>query len=152
MRNMDWKRLLWGAGRTRRRAYWITMIGLIAAGWLGHAAGVAAAAAMPGLVGSMAGPMLILDVVVAWMTVCLCSRRLHDTGRSGWWQAPPSVAVVVCFAVAEPALAIGLGLDEAAAGWTGLAGLTLYVAMLTTIGLLRPTPGRNRFDDAPAAA
>jgi uncharacterized membrane protein YhaH (DUF805 family) len=142
---IDWKMLLWGGGRTGRRAYALAMATFIAGGWLAHTAGVAAAYAVPGLIPFIAVPTLAVDALIAWMSACLCCRRLHDAGRSGWWQAPPMLIVVACLAVAEPAYAIALGFDEAAAELVALAGLGLYLVMLMVLGLLPPTPGPNRF-------
>jgi uncharacterized membrane protein YhaH (DUF805 family) len=149
---IDWKILLWGGGRTGRKAYALAMASFIAGGWLAHAAGVAAAYAVPGLIPFIAAPILAFDALIAWMSVCLCCRRLHDAGRSGWWLVPPMVVVVACFAAAEPAYAMALGIDEIGAELIALAGVGLYLVMLAILGLLPPTPGANRFGPAAAAA
>ncbi len=152
MKAIDWKMLLWGGGRTGRKAYALAMTAFIVGGWLAHMAAVAAAYAVPGLVPFVAAPMLALDALLAWMSVCLCCRRLHDAGRSGWWLVPPMSVVIACFAAAEPAYATALGFDEAGAELAALAGLGVYVVMLVALGLLPPSPGPNRFGPPAVAA
>ncbi len=81
-----WKRCLDFSGRSRRREYWwfvffnsilhylLLRIALIGAGGNGETAGVLAR--MPLYVFQFASLVAGLAVAV---------RRLHDTGRSGWW-------------------------------------------------------------------
>ena len=57
---IDWKILLWGGGRTGRKAYALAMASFIAGGWLAHTGGLAVAYAVPGLIPFIAAPILIL--------------------------------------------------------------------------------------------
>jgi uncharacterized membrane protein YhaH (DUF805 family) len=84
--------------------------------------------------------MLLVQLVGFWLTVSLCARRLHDLGRSGWWQVAPYVAVIGCFALAEPAWASSLGLTETASELALLSGVVVYLVFLVALGV---APGRD---------
>src|SRR6187399_1393789 len=114
---MDWKSLFFSAeGRIGRQAFWIgwlVLLGIqVVAGWIpvvGHALGLVA--------------------LFCW--VCLCTKRLHDMGRSGWWQAP-ALALGPMLVIGS-ALWIGVGVAVAAIGngdpeVAALAGVGLVLA------------------------
>ena len=64
-------------GRARRKEYWMfTLFNLIAAAVLGFVDGVS------GGFGAL-GALYILAVFIPNLAVSV--RRLHDSGRSGWW-------------------------------------------------------------------
>ena len=75
--------------------------------------------------------------------ISLTVRRLHDSGRSGWWYAAP----LPPFAVAA-VFATGGGTDAAmlAAGLLGLIGFGLLVFVLVCM-FLPSNPGANRFGE-----
>ncbi len=64
-------------GRIGRGQFWGAWLGLsifgAALGWI-----------------PLVGP--VVGVVALYILVCLFSKRLHDMGRSGWWQLVPIVA------------------------------------------------------------
>src|SRR5450830_1069570 len=31
-------------------------------------------------------PAAVMEISGLWMNLCVCARRLHDLGRSGWWR------------------------------------------------------------------
>lgn len=70
-------------GRASRQDFW--MFALVVAGLTLALSAVDAVAGLlgdPGIWG-MLGPLYLAAMVVPWLAVG--ARRLHDTGRSGWW-------------------------------------------------------------------
>jgi len=67
-------------GRARRREYWlfflVNFIIAVAAGIIG------AILRIPGLMNIVVG---IYFLAILLPSIGVCVRRLHDTGRSGWW-------------------------------------------------------------------
>jgi uncharacterized membrane protein YhaH (DUF805 family) len=146
---MDWKSLFFSAeGRIGRQAFWIGWLVLLGvqmlAGWIpviGHALGLVA--------------------LFAW--VCLCTKRLHDMGYSGWWQAPALalgpvllLGSVMWIAFGAAAAALGGGDPEVAAlAGVGFLLVGLVVALLATIaftlwvGISEGQAGENRFGATP---
>jgi uncharacterized membrane protein YhaH (DUF805 family) len=146
---MDWKSLFFSAeGRIGRQAFWIGWLMLlgvqVVAGWIpvvGHALGLVA--------------------LFAW--VCLCTKRLHDMGRSGWWQAPPfalSLALVIgsvmWIGVGAALAAIGDGNPEVVAlAGVGVLLMSIVVAFVSMIaftlwvGVAEGEPGENRYGEPP---
>ena len=146
---MDWKSLFFSAeGRIGRQAFWIGWLMLlgvqVVAGWI-----------------PVIGHVLGLVALFAW--VCLCTKRLHDMGRSGWWQVPPfalSLALVI-----GSVLWIGLGAALAAISdgnpeMVALAGVgvllvSLFVAFAAMIGftlwvgIAEGQVGENRYGEPP---
>ncbi|MEJ2816012.1 MULTISPECIES: DUF805 domain-containing protein [unclassified Caulobacter] len=149
---MDWKSLFFSAeGRIGRQAFWIGWLVLLGvqmlAGWIpvvGHALGLIA--------------------LFAW--VCLCTKRLHDMGRSGWWQAPALAlgpvlvvgsalwigfgAAVAALTGGEPELAalagVGVLLVSIAVAFISMIAFTLWV------GVVEGEPGDNRYGHPPLTA
>ncbi|WP_432535227.1 DUF805 domain-containing protein [Kineococcus arenarius] len=97
------------SGRARRSEYWWFQLAFALA-YLGVGVVGAALAGVTGAVGgelaqSLAGTVFSLVVVVLYLAVLLPSlavtvRRVHDTGRSGWWVLAGALPVlnVVLFA------------------------------------------------------
>jgi uncharacterized membrane protein YhaH (DUF805 family) len=149
---MDWKSLFFSAeGRIGRQAFWIgwlVLLGVqVVAGWIpvvGHALGLVA--------------------LFAW--VCLCTKRLHDMGRSGWWQAPPFALSVVL--VVGSALWIGVGAalaaitdgnpEVVALAGVGVLLIGIFVSFVTMIaftlwvGVAEGQTGENRYGAPPLTA
>lgn len=149
---MDWKSLFFSAGgRIGRQAFWIGWLVLLGvqvlAGWIpvvGHALGLIA--------------------LFAW--VCLCTKRLHDMGRSGWWQAP-AIALGPVLVVGS---ALWIGFGAAVAALTGgepelaaLAGVgvllvsvavafILVIAFTLWVGITEGQIGENRYGEPPLTA
>jgi uncharacterized membrane protein YhaH (DUF805 family) len=84
---MDWymkvmKNYVGFSGRARRREYWMfTLFNLIAAILIAVIDNVLGTTTATGL--GMLGLLYALLVFLPSLAVCV--RRLHDTGRSGWW-------------------------------------------------------------------
>ncbi|WP_426044134.1 DUF805 domain-containing protein [Caulobacter sp. DWR3-1-2] len=125
---MDWKSLFFTAeGRIGRQTFWIGWLMLLGAhmvaGWIpliGWAIGLAA---------SFAG-------------VCIYTKRLHDMGRTGWWQ----LLLILLGPVLVVASAISIGFGAIAAemmngdaGLLALAGVgglfvSLAIALVVLVG------------------
>ena len=146
---MDWKSLFFTAdGRIGRQAFWI--------GWL-MLLGVHVVAGWVPLIG------WALGLAALFASVCLYTKRLHDMGRSGWWQVLPIVLGPVL--ILGSAMAIGFGaifaeLTNGDPGFAALAGVgglfvSLAIAFVVTIGftlwvgLTEGQPGENRYGEPP---
>ncbi len=105
-----------------------------------------------GIVSTIASLALLLP------SLAVTARRLHDTGRTGWWMLFPVVAifatVVVAFVTVFDAL---LGADAdftPAASWVvvllvcGLLALAACITMLVFM-CLDSTPGPNKYGPSP---
>lgn len=77
-----WKNYFTFTGRSRRKAYWMfvlfNIIALVLANFIDNALGLAGQNGY--------GPLTtIYGLAVFIPGLALAVRRLHDTGRSGWW-------------------------------------------------------------------
>ena len=77
-----WKNYITFAGRSRRKAYWVffvfNVIATILANLIDNVLGLAGQ--------SVYGPVSMLYALAVFLPgLALAVRRLHDTGRSGWW-------------------------------------------------------------------
>jgi uncharacterized membrane protein YhaH (DUF805 family) len=148
---MDWTKLFFSPdGRIGRQPYWIGWLVLIGINtllfWV---------------------PFLSLVTLYCW--ICICSKRFHDMGKSGWLAAIP---VVVGFVIPIIAV-IGIGgaaiisaLSNAseetivAAVLSAVAGAFLFVTIgffvgvgfLIWQGVALSDPNENRYGPPPAPA
>ena len=146
---MDWKSLFFTAeGRIGRQTFWI--------GWLMLLGAHVIAGWVP-LIGWMVG------LAATFAGVCIYSKRLHDMGRTGWWQVLPILlGPVLVFA---SALSIGVGAiiadltngDAGFAALAGIGGLFVSLAIATVavigftvwVGLTEGQAGENRYGEPP---
>jgi len=147
---MDWKSLFFSAeGRIGRQVFWIGWLMLlgahVVAGWI-----------------PLVGQVIGLIAVFAW--VCLCTKRLHDMGRSGWWQLLPILLGPVLIIGSAMSIGIGAILGEITnTDWAALAGVGgllvsvaiafIAVAAFTLwVGVAEGQPGENRYGEPPLNA
>ncbi|UQN10708.1 DUF805 domain-containing protein [Deinococcus sp. QL22] len=86
-------------GRARRREYWMfTLVVFILA------VVIALIEAALGLATDTTyGPLSVLLTVVTFIpTLAVSIRRMHDTGRSGWWAIVPILILVLACFDSEP--------------------------------------------------
>ena len=70
-------------GRARRKEYWLFFLfNIIISIVLGVIDGITGTSSVPGGIG-MLGGLYLLALLIPALAVAV--RRLHDTGRSGWW-------------------------------------------------------------------
>lgn len=88
-------------GRARRKEYWMyqLFVGLLMLGLLVVFGGLAALTRSQTLGYLMIGVIAILGLGLMIPTLAVTTRRLHDTGRSGWWQLISLVPYVGGFVV-----------------------------------------------------
>ena len=71
------------SGRARRKEYWMFfLINIVVAFGLGLIDGVMSLRSSSGI--GMLG--LLYNLFILLPSIAVGARRLHDTGRSGWWQ------------------------------------------------------------------
>ena len=144
---MDWKSLFFSAeGRIGRQAFWIGWLMLlgahVVAGWI-----------------PLLGQVIGLIAIFAW--VCLCTKRLHDMGRSGWWQLVPIVLGPVLIIGSAMSIGIGAILGEITnTDWAALPGVggllvSLAIAVFAVVGftlwlgIAEGQAGENRYGEPP---
>jgi uncharacterized membrane protein YhaH (DUF805 family) len=169
---MPLKRYAQFSGRSRRMEFWMWVVFVILAvivlsivdsllGLGGSSAmGTGALPGTTGVTGAYAntrGGILtgIFSLAILVPNIAVQVRRLHDTGRSGWWVGAFYLLYIV-FLVGVFALgmsALGAGTPNLAAygvifGLGGLAFL-IYAIMLLVFFFLPGTTGPNRFGADP---
>lgn len=138
-------------GRIRRGPFWIATLLILAA--------QIAAAVLAG-----PGAQDLVYLLVAYPSVCLNTKRLHDLGRSGWIQLAAWIATapLVMFSWASTYISLVQGPAAAEMFQARHAGSTLYltayaVGTLSSLGLLlwlgiaRGRRGQNRYGPEPGA-
>lgn len=137
----DWKAWFSFRGRATRRQYWRALLVLITISFALSLLGMIPAGQLIAL------PFSIAANVAQWAVV---TRRLHDLGRSGWWQVP---AMALGMAAVLQVVSLGPDGVETNPGMATamLGAMILSLAFVVVIGLVRGDPGRNRFGDPPAA-
>lgn len=122
------------SGRSTREEYWMfTLIYLLAYGALIMVSSILESNAFEIVVA-----LLSLGVVVPSLSIT--ARRLHDTGRSGWWQVSPYIGFV--FAV------IGI-LQESSVLSIGGSILILVLAIMLLVFLISPSQENNQYGSKP---
>lgn len=148
---LDYRRLLLSPrGRVRRRLYWrATMIFLVVSFW-------------PHIiprVGVYVGAAFSLMAIYGF--ACLYTKRLHDLGRTGWWQligwgmagASLCLAILTLALAASADLAAGIPHDprralDLATGFS-ILGVMACLGLHVLLGVLRGEAGANRFGPNP---
>lgn len=90
------------SGRARRSEYWFWYLATILV-----AIAIAILEALLGISSEGSGPIsLIFSLLIFFPTLAAAFRRLHDTGRSGWWIGGFYLGVII-FAMIIGAMAVG---------------------------------------------
>lgn len=148
---MDWSRLFTHHGRVARKEFWLSYLGLSIAPYL--------PLTLSSWTPWLASGLTILGSLVSAVAMALLSiKRLHDTNRSGWWLAKPTLASVVLLLVAciglatsfaalyprhQPVAHAGAGFVFGGIALVLLGLLNLYVFYV--LGLQEGDSGANRF-------
>ncbi|WP_288432899.1 DUF805 domain-containing protein [uncultured Deinococcus sp.] len=128
-------------GRARRREYWtFVLVNTLVGFGLTRLAGYLS----PDL--GVRGPSLNVGTVLYWVftvatalpTLAVTVRRLHDTGRSGWWLLGYVAFLLACF----------LSTGTSVGVFSGLLFLLGLIVMAVSLAQ-NSAPGRNRWGDSP---
>jgi uncharacterized membrane protein YhaH (DUF805 family) len=135
-----WTRFFSFRGRAARREYWRILATLFVLGIV-----LQLAAVIPGVV-LIALPVGLITNVIQWAVV---ARRLHDLGRSGWWQVP---ATALGLMVVAEAVSRGLLNPQSPQPLPPelALGAILMLAFFIAIGAVRGDAGSNRFGEPPS--
>ncbi|HEX2561857.1 DUF805 domain-containing protein [Phenylobacterium sp.] len=110
--------LLSPGGRIGRKSFWIGLIAIFVISFVTSLVLTIGVSIIRGQgTGSAAIVTPLVQLALIYPSICITTKRLHDLGRSGWWQAPVY------------ALWIG-GVAFVTIGVSGLGGLLMMVAVL----------------------
>ena len=127
-----------------RKAYWMTIVALTV---------------LPVLINFVFPKVSAANIVLFWMSVATVSRRLHDSGRSGWlnliWIGV-QVGCVAALFLTGSWRSVLLPDEHATNDFQAIEGLLLLLlalmaqlAFLVWAGVLKPDPHENRFGPTP---
>jgi uncharacterized membrane protein YhaH (DUF805 family) len=93
--------------------------------------------------------MLLVSAIVTWPALALGAKRLHDRNYSGWWMLGPTVVAIVVAVLQNTGR--GGTLEEPSLLVSLLGGVNSLFSLwlLVQCGLLKGTPGTNRFGPDP---
>lgn len=118
-------------GRATRPEYWWWMLGI----WAVFIVLGALTILIPDAAGVLSMAEMLFGLAVALPTMAVTARRLHDIGKSGWWQLPwlivGSVSAIVL--VVGAVLAFGLAF---LGDLLGDSGLTTVGYVVLIVGLV----------------
>ena len=144
-------------GRICRKDFWLKYV-LVFIG-VSFAAAAADTLLFPDVtIGTDTGPVeAATNLILFWPQLALTTKRFHDRGMSGWWQALFNVVIAGGGAVAFSALMQNgvnseLALDPEALAPVLIGGgicLAAGITELVILGFLPGTKGRNKYGDDP---
>ncbi|MQG20817.1 MAG: DUF805 domain-containing protein [SAR202 cluster bacterium] len=143
------------SGRARRSEYW----------WFQGFAAVNGLIGIIPIIGQLASFVISLAIIIP--TISLTSRRLHDIGKTGWWQLPFFILVAITSTAAWTPVFLWGFAPESLPSWglgvalismvTMIAILALWIIWMVRKGDLGPNrygpdprqAGRQETEDAP---
>ena len=140
------------SGRARRSEYWYFMLfALVVSFGIGVVEGVTHNAHGTGSAGSLAS----LFLFIPQLTVTV--RRLHDTGRSGWW-----IGGFYLYAIGAMMVSFMVVMGPAGRGTKGIEGeivpaalmlgIVAFAIWMLVLLVRKGTNGANRYGADPAAS
>ena len=127
------------SGRSRRKEYWMYVLGLIiVAVVLGLIEGVLGLTQMIGPYGPLSA---LLGIATLVPSIAVGVRRLHDTNRTGWWILLPIVPEIGALAMLQTG-------NLPVAGILAIVALVLAIVLLVFM-VLDGTKGPNQYGPDP---
>ncbi|MFC3079886.1 DUF805 domain-containing protein [Phenylobacterium terrae] len=131
-------------GRIGRGHYWLGWLLVLGLSWT--------AELLPADWGDVA--RTVLNLLLLFPQVCMLAQRLHDVGRSGWWQLAP-MGGALGLAILWMIGAAALGVDgEARNAWGAALAILLVVGVIgfyIWLGLAKGEPEANAWGPPPGA-
>lgn len=129
------------SGRASRSEYWWFYLAILIASFLA------------GIVEVIIGTSILSNIftfAILIPTISVSVRRLHDTGRSGWWMAAPIVALlaIIPFSMMAGAQTEGVGEDSYGVMIVTLIAVILAI-VLTVLMILPSHKGGNQYGPNP---
>jgi len=135
------------SGRAPRAEYWWYTLALIIAAVIANI--IDSLLGMRTMVAGMYGPVTLLLVLATILPgLAVTARRLHDTGRSGWWMLIAIVPYCLMGVMAGMASASGSMADVEYLGAVTIVALIGGVVLLI-FTVLPSKPGDNRYGPNP---
>lgn len=141
------------SGRAMRSEYWWFYLFTIL---VGFAAGVVDGVLSTAVNNEIGVVGLLLNLALLLPTLAVTARRLHDTGRSGWWMLLPMVPAFFMVVSLVATIGVALGSPAGAEPWqliavTAIFGLFTLAAGITLLVFLcqDSNPGPNKYGPSP---
>ena len=136
------------SGRAQRSEYWYFMLFTVLADFVLSLADLAIFGIDTNV--DFAPLSDVFSLVVMIPSISACCRRLHDIGRSGWWQILPAAGLIAMIPAIFPALN-GDFSSGILIGSLGIGALMCFALIILLIVWLCTDSdhGPNRFGDSP---
>ncbi|MCR5868141.1 DUF805 domain-containing protein [Aquincola sp. J276] len=133
------------AGRIGRKEFWVIWMAIILAGALGGLITGLAGGNRAG-VSTVEGLLLLgFYVIATWVSIAISVKRLHDTGRSGWWLAKFMVLAAAPWSCTFLAALAGGLISTWLAPALAIVGIGVGGYSWYLIGFKRGEPGVNDY-------